>query len=352
MHGMKDDNLRLGDLLAQALAGAWRPSPPPLRLSSRDLASVASLLLETGAGALAWWRLRNTQLRSCSAAEQLQQAYRLHTLQAAIHERSIAHVTTVMRSAGLDPILAKGWAATRYYAQPGLRPFADIDLLVPPEDYGTAREVLSGVTEWRPAVDLHKEFIDLKDRTIGELYRRSELITVENAEVRILGPEDHLRLVCLHQLRHGAWRPLWLCDVAAAVESATEDFDWSYALSGNQRLSAWVICVIGLAHQLLGARLDSFPYQVETLRVPERIISSVLKAWGCGHPDYSSDRPMNTYLRNPRGILKAIHLRWQGPLEAGIRWQSPYSRLPAVTIQLGDFSWRTARYAVRLGRAE
>jgi hypothetical protein len=50
-------------------------------------------------------------------------------------------------------------------------------------------------------------------------------VELNGAKIRILGAEDHLRLLCLHLLKHGAWRPLWLCDVAAALESRPSSFD-------------------------------------------------------------------------------------------------------------------------------
>ena len=41
-----------GSLLARTLAGSWRPVPPPLRLSSDELAAVTPLLMETGGAGL------------------------------------------------------------------------------------------------------------------------------------------------------------------------------------------------------------------------------------------------------------------------------------------------------------
>ena len=46
--------------------------------------------------------------------------------------------------------------------------------------------------------------------------------------------EDQLRQLCLHLLRHGACRPLWLCDVAVMLESLPGDFDWDRCLGGDR----------------------------------------------------------------------------------------------------------------------
>ena len=40
----------LGNLVAQGLAGAWRPEPPPLALLARELAEITPQLLEMGRG--------------------------------------------------------------------------------------------------------------------------------------------------------------------------------------------------------------------------------------------------------------------------------------------------------------
>ncbi len=48
---------------------------------------------------------------------------------------------------------------------------------------------------------------------------RSQLVNLDGVDVRVPGLEDHLGILCLHLLHHGAFRPLWLCDIAAALET-------------------------------------------------------------------------------------------------------------------------------------
>src|SRR5262245_23125491 len=87
-------------LVAQLLARAWRASPASPLAAAEDLAEIAVLLMKSGASALAWHALRKSPLRNCPAATQLHQAYRLHSLQAAIGERSLKQVIPVLRSFG------------------------------------------------------------------------------------------------------------------------------------------------------------------------------------------------------------------------------------------------------------
>ena len=68
------------------LTGAWRSSPPNLDLSPSALNLVAEKLLISRAGALAWWRIQYSDLRETAAAIALRNAYRLFTLNAALHD--------------------------------------------------------------------------------------------------------------------------------------------------------------------------------------------------------------------------------------------------------------------------
>ena len=59
------DVLRKGSLVATVLSGAWRSTSfPPLNLSETELDEVTPLLCGSGAAALGWRRLANTDLRN------------------------------------------------------------------------------------------------------------------------------------------------------------------------------------------------------------------------------------------------------------------------------------------------
>ena len=200
-----------GELVAAFLAGAWRPQPPAFDLSVAELEKIAPLLLPTGAGALGWWRVRESELQSCAAAEELHQAYRLYTLDSRLNQSRIEKVFALLRSVGIEPILIKGWAAARYYPEHGLRPYGDIDICVRRHDYQSAERTLASLDPLKFKVDLHSGFAKFGLRQEEDLYARSELVTLGETEVRILGAEDHLRVVCFHLMREGAWRPSMAC---------------------------------------------------------------------------------------------------------------------------------------------
>ena len=343
MQGVISTTSKKGGLLATALAGAWRQSPPPPAMSAEELGEITPLLLETGAGALGWWRFQHSALATSPAGKRLRRSYQLHTLQAAVHEQALARAVGLLRSAGIEPLLAKGWAIARLYPESGLRPYGDLDLLVRPEAYGAAKATPNVM---RAGVDLHARFAELDDRPLDELYRRSQLVALGDVDVRILGPEDHLRLLCLHLLHHGFWRPTWLCDVGVTLDCLPAAFDWGYFLSGKERRSSWVVCVLRVAQQMLDARLDGLPDGRMAVELPEWLVPAVLQAWGAGHPDYV--RLFKTYLRRPGGVVGAIRRRWPSRIQAAAAWRMPSSIAPAGPLRAWDFTVRGARWLARV----
>ena len=271
-----NDSRRLGKLVASALAGAWRTSPPapPPSLSHAALIEVAPLLLRTGAASLGWWRVRSSELCTSPIAYELRQAYRLYTLQAGRKETQIVQAITLLRSAGVEPLLVKGWSVARLYPERGLRPYGDIDLCVRPEQYAVAVDALAAPAAETVVVDLHKGLQQLHRPSVDDAYERSRLVPLGDIDVRILGPEDHLRYMCIHMLQHGAHRALWLCDIAVVLESLPEGFDWEYLLQGDRRPAHWVASTVCLAHQLLGARLDGVPPTVRDRNPPRWLLPS------------------------------------------------------------------------------
>jgi hypothetical protein len=273
----------------------------------------------------------------------MQQAYRLQVLHAALATRHLEQVLQILQATGVQPFLAKGWVAARYYAEPGVRPPGDIDLYVRPEQLDAAQAALGSSGELDGAVDWHAGCPDLPDRTTDQLYRRSRVMRVGEAEVRVLGPEDHLRLLCLHFFRHGAWRPLWLSDIAAAVEVRPADFDWGYFLSGNRKYSDWVVCAIGLAHQLLGARVADTPVACRARRLPAWLVPAVRIQWGAVYLRYTDSKRLLAYLRRPRGLWRALRQRWPNPVEATVSLSGPFNAWPRLPFQIGDCVVRAIR---------
>lgn len=344
------DDVRIsrGSLVAAALAGAWRSAPPAASLTPDELRFVAPLLDGSGAGALAWWKLRRSPHAESEAVRGFQQSYRLQTLRALVREGEIESLFALLEEACVDALLVKGWAAGRAYVEQGLRPTGDIDLYVLPGQYRRAKEALASPEGLRFWVDLHEGFGELCEGRAEELYERSQVLPLGGARVRVLCAEDELRLLCFHLLRHGAWRPLWLCDVAAGLESRTGHFEWGRLLGKDRRGANWVLSTLGLAHALLCANVEGTPAEGAAMRLPHWLAPALLARWASPFATEQAPRthhaPMRTYLRRPRGLLKDLRRRWPGPVEATVAARARFDRLPRWPYQLAHCFKRTANF--------
>ena len=83
-----------GSLVARFLTGSWRHSPPPFQCSIEELNRIAPMLIRSGEGALAWRKIRDTELSTTPIARELEQVYRLSTLSAGVDEHLISEVVS------------------------------------------------------------------------------------------------------------------------------------------------------------------------------------------------------------------------------------------------------------------
>ena len=340
----------LGWLIASVLEGAWRSNPPSWTGSPEELGRITPLLVASGGGGLAWSRVCNSSSASSPAALKLHEAYRYYCVHSIVNEQKITEVFALLRSAGIDPVLIKGWAIARLYPDKGFRPLGDIDLWVRPDQLASARSVLKSAGKGEYFVDLeHSSLTRQEIRTFDQLYDRSELVDLRGGKVRIPGPEDHLRILSLHLLKHSAWRPLWLCDIAVALESRPAGFDWDFLMGADRRLAECFTCAIGLAHQILGANVDDTPLASKAMKLPAWLVPSALAQWEIPAPDHATPPElMMTSLRHPNRVKRALRIRWPHPIGATLRAKGPFNELPRLPFQLWDCVVRTGRFVTQL----
>jgi hypothetical protein len=195
-------------------------------------------------------------------------------------------------------------------------------------------------------VDLHGGLAELDDRRFDDVLARSRLVRLGETDVRVFGPEDHLRLLTLHLLRHGAWRPVWFCDVALIVETLPPDFDWACFMSGDGGRTDAAVCALRLAHELLGASLEGVPAAVRERRLPRWLVPAILRQWADARFEPHGTRtPMAVVLRRPRGLLRALRARWPNAVEATVGRRARFNGLPRLPFQIGECLARTLRFA-------
>lgn len=348
-----------GCLVAATLSKSWVDKPPhDLSLSEPQLDEVTPLLYQSGAAGLGWWRIRASELRETASGVMLHQAFRLQTLQAAIHETKIRKAFRVLRSVNVEPILVKGWAVARAYPHPALRPYGDIDLIIRPRDY--RRAISAAEMQLRDCqLDFHALPFELADRSIEELFSRSQLVPCHDEQIRVLAPEDHFALLAIHLLKHGAWRPLWLCDLAVLLESAG-DFDWGLCLGKDPRRANWILAATGLAQTLLNASIKNEEVAARAENVPVWLKQEVLKLWdtpfALAQAPQRHKAPIGFYLRRPHGLLGDLARRWPNPIVATISVNGTFGARRRTRYEFGNWVLRAvrvvaARYRARISPA-
>jgi hypothetical protein len=274
---------------------------------------------------------------------ELRNAYRLHTVDGRHQELRLIRALQLFADAGIEPVLAKGWAVARLYPHVGLRPYGDLDLHVAPEAHGAALALLPECEREGLLVDLHRG-VPKVGRDWADVLARSGQVELGETRVRVLGAEDHLALLCAHMLSHGAWRPLWLCDVGLFVESLPPGFEWACLEGLPSREAEQVRLVVLLAHRLLGARLDATPWGSGD-PVPRWLPAATLRAWGRGG-HYSLTTSIALTEARPGAFLESVRVRWPNAIEATARWRAPYNGFPRLPFQLLDAAVRGIRALV------
>jgi hypothetical protein len=152
--------------------------------------------------------------------------------------------------------------------------------------------------------------------------------------IRTPCPEDHLRLICIHLLKHGGARPLWLCDVGAAIESAAPDFDWDRLMRDNRSRAFWIMYAVGLAHRLLGARIDNTPFYATAKTAPVWMERSLLGDWSTPRRIlHIHDARLEDSFGSCTQIFNALRLRWPNPIEVTVIYGGPLNRITALAGQ-------------------
>ena len=344
-----------GETVRRILAGSWRREPGEVSFSEEELDQALPRLRGSGAGSLTWWRVRKTSLRSTPSASELLQIYKYNTLISAVRETEIANAFIKFREQGIEPLLIKGWSAAQPYPEPGLRPYGDIDLVVRSHDMEKAEAVRQSFGDKKFSIDLdHSEITTLDYRGINAFFDKSTLVPLNGTPIRVLSPEDHLRVIAIHTLKHGVWRPLWLCDIAAAVENRPSDFDWEYCLGRDSRQRRWILSALKIANELLGADINDTP-AMTIKSLPWWLKPTILKEWAepySAKQEYNRHQaPMVSYLSKPAGIIRDLKNRWPNPIAATIDLGGQINGLPRLPFQLGNCLLRTAKFLMHLPKA-
>jgi hypothetical protein len=273
--------------------------------------------------------------------------HRWYLLQKRRYESEIEKTVSFFREHNLDPVLIKGWAAGLAYPADEPRQFTDIDLAVSASDFERARLLMSSDALKGIVIDLHNEFRYLDTLPWNDLFSNSRFEDLDGVPVRILRPEDHLRLLCVHWLADGGIHKDRLRDIYYAVANRQADFDWSRCLDAagaNRR--EWILCVLGLTNKYFDLPLDGLPFADKARRIPEWVIKRVEKEWR----DPVHLLPLLTFVRDPKQFLRQAKKRLPpSPIRAMVEMEGEING-PLFYYRIGCFVKRVPPFLKSLSR--
>ncbi len=239
----------------------------------------------------------------------------------------------LFRKNGIEPILVKGLAAGLYYPKDIFRDSIDMDIAVLATDFDAAKSVVGSGAANGLAIDLHRELRHLDTLEWQDLFANSMLIELDTGNIRILCPEDHLRVLCVHWLTDGGSNKDRLWDVYYAIENRPPDFDWDRFINVvDQKRRRWIICAIGLAHRYLGLDLSSTPIESEAKDIPKWIIKTVEKEWSTDTPF----KPLFASMTTPKHFIAQLKKRLPpNPITATVLVNGSFDAKTRIFYQIG-----------------
>ncbi len=241
------------------------------------------------------------------------------------HARMLGRVLPALAARGIAPLLFKGTAlAFSHYADPAARARGDTDMLVAPDEFDRAGEVLTGLGFATPllaggsVISVEKTFtftdpagvehdIDLHGRLnnaaiLARLFAYEELLgrAVDlpglSPGARSVGAVDALLIACMHRMVHlqapyyvnaiayrSANRLIWLHDIHL-LASRFSASDWDGFLTLAHRKGLAQVCAGGLrsARDALATRLPKGLFQDLGARKGQEIPARYLAAGPLG----------------------------------------------------------------------
>lgn len=257
-------------------------------------------------------------------------------LQTQIQEQRIEKVFKVFREAGFEPILIKGWSAARYYPEPNSRLSADTDIAVKPADFLECEALLR--QQSIGGVDLHCGLRHLDTVSWNDLFANSKLIKLNKTEVRVLCPEDHLRILCVHWLTDGGVSKDRLRDVLYLIQTHSKDFDWGKCLDKVSEIRRhWIICTVGLAVKYLGLETKNEEINNVAKNLPAWLSQTVENEWNSG----VSLKPLQNCLNSRGEFFEQLRKRIPpNPIQATIDMEGRFDEGSRIFYQLGSFLLR------------
>ncbi|MHB9053004.1 MAG: nucleotidyltransferase domain-containing protein [Thermoleophilia bacterium] len=223
--------------------------------------------------------------------EIMERLRKTYLMTAALGMRQMSYFKTVaeaLEESGVDVIALKGVIlAESVYGDLGLRPFADVDVLVREKDWPQITNVLkekkyeSGTEEYAKlppkltkydtqahiqymlggtCLELQFDLLTLgiAMRDIDGVWARARRPGTAGNNVLVLSPEDQLLHLTVHANRHGCMQLKWLVDIAETLrQSVDRDRDWELIkeIATRENILTSVYSTLAHIERLFGRQL-------------------------------------------------------------------------------------------------
>lgn len=256
----------------------------------------------------------------------------------------ITQVFSALRREGIEPILIKGWAVSRFYPSFS-RQYSDIDICVSPDDYERALRL---IRKEGFVVDLHRGLRHLDSVSWDNLFSNSILIETEKGQIRVLRDEDHLRLLCVHWLNDGGVNKERLKDIYYLIKA--KELDWERVLNvvdGKRR--EWIEIAIGITDIYLGLQdvLKGTVVEKAVEKVPKWMLKFLEEKW----KDNRRIIPLHLCVKSPRVFFEQLLMRFPpNPIQAVVEVEGDMTanRVVIMFYQLKSFFIRFYAFLGRL----
>ena len=193
-----------------------------------------------------------------------------------MHLKKVRDVYNAFEESGISPVLIKGLAAAMNYPKPFQRVFSDVDLAVDPDLFEQAETI---VKKHKFNVDLHRGLRHLDTVNWNDLYKDSYFMNVEGVEIRVLSPEDHLRVLCTHWLNDGGADRTRLWDIYFAVKNSSKEFSWKRFFEPvDDKRKEWLSVVLLSTSYYLGLKLEEI-VENSLSKLPQWVKNEIEKEW-------------------------------------------------------------------------
>ena len=292
-----------------------------------------------------------------------------------------------LTAGGVDALVVKGIVCRELYPQPDLRPSNDEDILIPPEHYETAREILNtlGYIPGDPAaeengsyevpfynprsplhIELHKQLFSGTSQAYGEmaeLFRRVHKdpteVEVMGTKIQTLSPTDHLFYLICHAFKHflhSGFGIRQVCDIMLFAGRYGSKVHWDLLLGSCRQIRAdkfaLALFAIGESFLAFDPEQACFPNPEEYRRMDSQpLLQDLLCSGIYGDADLSRKHSSNI-------TLDAVAAQKQGRKAKGSLRASLFPSASSLSVRypyLKDKPWllpvawasRMAEYAAK-----